>query len=103
MNDAGEREKVDAYRCLDDMRHLGKINLIWTLGIAHTIFVTVWRVGRLLECFHIAIISHFEIDTNSTVEGCLRIVDVQVSNTNLYNLGQDVISLLVSTDSNLDR
>lgn len=90
---------VEAYikRC-----HLSQVDLICEMSVAHTIFISIRPFAslcRLHEIFHITIVVHLEVDTDTPIERGSRAVYVQVRNSCLDDLGKLSPRLLISSDA----
>jgi hypothetical protein len=75
------------------------------MRITQTIFVAIrsrWAITPSNKIIHIAIISHFQINTYSTIEGIAREMDIQISDSGFDDLGEDLISLLIMCNTNFD-
>jgi hypothetical protein len=71
------------------------------MRITQTIFEPIRLTHAPTQGLDIAVIFHFEVDTNTAVEGRARYVDVQVLDSGFDNLCENLPCLLVVADAHL--
>lgn len=85
--------------------HLGEIDLVGEMAVAHPVFVAIpSATSRRIdhsELAHVAVVVHFEVDADAPVDACLRAVDVQVGDAAFDNLGEDLVGSLVHGHADL--
>lgn len=84
---------------------LGEINLIMRLGVAQAIFISIRSPSihsNSLQFLNITIISHFKIDTDSTVQWRRRVVDIEICNSCFDDFCKDLAVFLIMANPYLD-
>lgn len=85
-------------------RDLGEIYLIMRLRIAQSILVPIGLVlpfGATSQGLNVAVIFHFEIDTDAAIQWRVRYIDVQVLDASFDDFCEFLSRLLVMADANL--
>jgi hypothetical protein len=75
------------------------------LSIAQTIFITIrdpLANSRSDNILDVTIVFHFEVDADSAVEFGLRVVDVEIGDPSLDDFCEDLVTLLIMSDSNFN-